>query len=106
MQKLNSRKAALVKTKTISERQKPPFRASLLPCLMSSEDSEDDGTFSIRPLPWRSDKASVVYHTLDEKHDRRRSTKSKMMTFERKIGMPSDRKKPHAKSVPDWCLKK
>lgn len=50
MQKLNSRKAALLKTKAVSEEEKPSLRDGLLPCLMSSEESEDDGTFTVRPL--------------------------------------------------------
>ena len=95
-----------MKTKAVHEDQKPALRESLVPCLMSSEDSDDDGTFSVRPLPWRSSRASEIYHSLDEKCEKRKSTRSRRMTFTRGKGMPSDRQKPVAGSVPAWCLKK
>ena len=94
LQKLNSRKAALMKTKGVKEEEKPSLRASLLPCLMSSEVSDDEGTFTVRPLPWRSARATDIHHSLDDKCDRRRSIRSKMMRFARKEGVPSDRRKP------------
>ena len=95
-----------MKTKCVGETEKQRIRASLLPCLMSSEDSEEDGTFTVRPLPWRSSRAVQIYHSLDEKHERRQSARSKLMTFHRREGMPSDREKPSAEAVPAWCLKK
>ena len=106
LQKLNSRKAALMKTRSVKEEEKPSLRASLLPYLMSSEESDDEGTFTVRPLLWRSARATDIYHSLDDKCDRRRSIRSKMMRFARKEGVPSDRMKPPTGSVPGWCLKK
>ena len=105
-QKLNARKAALVKTKAVSEQEKPAIREGLLPCLMSSEESEGDGEFIVRPLPWRSARAADICHSLDEKYEKRKSNRSKRMTFARKTGLPSDRKKPSAVTVPGWCIKK
>ena len=56
---------------------------------MSSEDSEEDGSFLTRPLPWRSEKVNKFFSSLDQKLEKKRSKKSKMMTFERKTGQES-----------------
>ncbi len=72
---------------------------------MSSEDSEDDGSFAVCALPWRSEKATSFLLSLDRKLDKRRSRKSKVMTFERKMGLPSDRPKPVAGSTPGWVIR-
>ena len=45
MQKLNARKAALRKTTAIPEKDKAMWMECLVPEVMSSEDSEDDGSF-------------------------------------------------------------
>lgn len=106
LQKLNVRVAALAKSKAVTEQEKARWKEALLPSLVSSEDSDEEGSFTVRPLPWRSEKASEFFFTLDEKHERKRSIRSKMMTFQRNYGLPSDRQKPPVGTVPEWCLKK
>ena len=59
---MKSRISALHRTKAIHEADKKAVKAILVPELMSSEDSEDDGTFSVRPLPWRSEKATDIIY--------------------------------------------
>ena len=105
MQKLNSRKAALVKTKSVPDTEKAALQKSLDTALMSSEDSDEDGTFIVRPLSWRSKKAADFYHSLDTKFEKRQSIRSRLMTFQRQEGMVSDRLPPPPGSVPTWCLK-
>ena len=58
----------------------------------------------MRPLPWRADKVSSFFRSLDKKQDKRRSKKSKVMTYERKTGLPSDRLKPVRGSEPVWTV--
>ena len=103
MQKLNARKASLHRTTAVPEKDKPIWSECLLPEVMSSEDSEDDGSFTVRPLPWRSEKASNFLLGLDHKRDKRRSRKSRIMTFQRKTGEFSERPQPG--SVPAWVVK-
>ena len=79
------------------------FKGVLIPEMMSSEESEDDGTFSISLLPWRSSSASDFFYGLDDKHTRS-SLKSQKMCFERCEGRKSDRAKPTVKGVPQWCF--
>ena len=105
MQKLNARKAALRKTTAIPEKDKAMWMECLVPEVMSSEDSEDDGSFTVRPLPWRSGKATRFLTSLDLKHRKKQSRKSRVMTYQRSDGLPSDRPKPIAGCVPDWVIK-
>ena len=74
---------------------------------MSSEESndedEEDSTFVIRPLLWRSDKVNALFASLDSKFNKNQSKKSAMMTIHRSKGLPSDRTRPTR--VPDWALK-
>lgn len=104
MQKLNSRSAALAKTRSLSDSDRSGLKVAVVPCLMSSEESDEDGSFTIRPLPWRSDKVNRLFKNLDSKHEKKQSRKSKMMTSVRKEGDASDRPQPAEGSVPAWCL--
>ncbi len=43
---------------------------------MSSEESEGDGSFRIRPLLWRSQKVDKLFYSLDHKSQKKKSKKS------------------------------
>lgn len=106
-QKLNSRTAALVKSAGIRESDKGKWKESLVMSMMSSEDSDDDsGSFSVRPLPWRSERAAEFFRILDRKDEKRLTQRSKRMKYERRVGAASERPMPKAGSVPGWCLQK
>jgi len=104
LQKLNARKAALSESTVIADKDKKKLKECLAADLMSSEESEEDGSFIVHPLPWRSEKATGVFHSLDKKHDRRKTKRSKVMTFQRKKGHMSDRPIPLKGLVPDWTV--
>ncbi len=64
LQKLNSRVTALAKTRAIPEDIKPKWKESLVLPLISSEESDNEdneGSFNVRPLPWRSQKATEFF---------------------------------------------
>ena len=105
MQKLKACKAALEKTRALPEHDKPLWKESLIVELMSSEESEDDKAFTIHPLPWRSMKATDFMHCLDSKHEKKKSRKSRVMTYERHEGSLSDWPKPVDGSIPAWCIR-
>ena len=73
-----------------------------MPDLISSEESgeEDEGQFIVRPLPWRSEKVDNFFATLDHKHEKRQTVRSKKMSYGRKDGLPSDRPKPQDGTLP------
>ena len=105
MQKLNARKATLQKTSSIPDKEKPKWMKYLVPELMSSEDNEDDGSFVLHQIPWRSQKANDFITSIDTKYDTKRSKKSKVMTAERIPGTYSDRPKPAEGTLPLWTIK-
>ena len=80
----------------MSEEVKEKFLPCLVPDLISSEESgeEDEGQFIVRPLPWRSEKVDNLFRTLDHKHGKQQTIRSKKMSYERKDGLPSDQPKP------------
>ena len=82
-----------MKTGAIPEKGMPKLMKSFIPEL-SSEESEDDGTYTIRPLSWRSEKATDLFYCLDGKTDKKKSKRSKRMTSERFKEDPSDRTVP------------
>jgi len=104
LQKLTSRKVALRKSTSTSEASKEKWKECLIEEQISSEDSDEDGTFFVHLLLWRADKVSSFSRSLDRKQDKRRSKKSKVMTFERKTGLPSEHPKPMRGSVPVWTV--
>lgn len=71
---------------------------------MSSEDSDDDGSFNVRQLPWRSEKATEILYALDNKHTKKVYVRSRRMTFARTDGDMSDRDWPEPGTVPQWSL--
>ena len=61
---------------------------------MSSEDEEEDGTFSVRPLPWRTQIFDTIIKELDAKTKNTATKKSLLQTRKRKVGELSRRPKP------------
>ena len=97
--------------KNVSEESREKWLPCFQPELVSSEESGDedgdeDGEFVVRPLVWRSERVTTLFMTLDRKHHKHQSIRSKKMSFARKDGLPSDRPKPLSdSSFPDWLFK-
>lgn len=70
--------------------------------LTSSEDSDDDGTFTVRSIAWRSNKVSEFFKELDLRHEKKLPNKSRKMTSQRYEGIESNRQQPTEGSVPSW----
>ena len=88
------------------ESEKAKIEECLCVDLLSSEDSDEDGSFIIHPLPWRSRKVDNILRSLDRKVDRKKSKRSKLMTFHRNEGSISSRPKPPKGYFSEWILKK
>ena len=108
---MKRRLTALAKTKAISEDKKKKVEDAFVTEMMSSEESEEDEEedgsksvlFIIRPLPWRSDKVTELFLSLDQKYTKKQSKKSTQMTLKRYQGDDSTRSVPT--NVPAWCIK-
>ena len=91
MQKLKRHKTSLRQSSAVSEKDKAKWMDCIFLEIISSEDSGDDsdedGSFVVRPMPWRSDKASSFLLSLDRKHDKKQS-RVKLCPFRGKRGYP------------------
>ena len=103
--------AALAKTKVLSDDKKKKVEDAFIIEMMSSEESEEeeeeDGStsisFTVRPLPWRHDRVTELFLSLDHKHSKKQLKKSTQMTLKHFQGDNSTR--PVSTDVPAWCIK-
>lgn len=107
-------------TTTLTEAAKQEVRKCLIPECMSPEESETESEPSndeeseeeegetrqkkkkivVRPLSWRSQRFNDYLASFDRKHNRRKSSKSTMMTKERTQGQVIVCDPPHG--IPNW----
>ena len=95
-----------MKSTKLSEESKKKWNPVFIADIMSSEESDgtnDEASFTVRPLLWRSDKVTRFFNQLDDKKNNNSTQRSKRMSFKRKMGLPSDR--PPPPSLPTWMLK-
>ena len=113
VQKLKRRQVALWKTNALSDEEKNKWAVCLKMELMSSKESdgsdeedEEKASFTKRPIPWRSEKVTSLFLSLDRKFNKTLTKRSIQMTQSRKTGLPSDRPKPDLNDLdlPDWAL--
>ncbi|XP_063431321.1 uncharacterized protein LOC134713993 [Mytilus trossulus] len=105
--KLNNRKKALKEKSSMPKEQKETVIQSMEIQYMSSEqtDSEDEGSFIVRPLPWRSDDFDKLVKKLDQKHENKLSKRSRRQNNVRKVGAVSSRKKPEVVPGHEWVFR-
>ena len=60
-------------SRVILDKDKAKLAECLSIDLVSSEESDEDGSFIVHPIPWRSRKACEVLGGLDRKFDRKKS---------------------------------
>ena len=70
---------------------------------MSSEDSGDDDTLVVKPLPWRSDLVNRFFDNLDKQNMEEKSSQAKRQLKARLTGAPSSRSA--CVPLPRWALK-
>lgn len=107
MQKLTNRLAALERS-TVNDHQKSKYLAVLVPEFMSSEesgeDSENEDTYTVRAIPWRSSRVDNLFDQLDGEVLRSMSKQSKRQLKKRVLSEEhSDRPIPSGK-FPSWAL--
>ncbi|CAC5394806.1 unnamed protein product [Mytilus coruscus] len=88
-------------------RRKEKGSKSLVMQYMSYEqtDSEDEGSFIVRPLPWRSDDVDKLVKKLGQKHDGQLTKRSRRQHHKRKVGAVSSRIKPEVVPGHEWVFK-
>jgi len=105
-EKLNKRKKAL-EDGPFKDADRARALKVLIMDFMSSEEDEPDGSFSVRPLRWRSTMCDDMFERLDQKTKDKMSANSRRQTVSRKIGLISGRGMP--RKLPDkteWAVRK
>ena len=72
--------------------------------LMSSEESDDNETVVVKPLPWRSEYVDKIFHTIDKYTSAKKSSQAKRQTKSRNVGSASLRMLPQHIDLPAWAL--
>lgn len=107
-QKMNYRlKAIKLKTSWTKEEAKAIEEALLIQYMSSEEDDTDDeASFIVRPLTWRSDEYTNCLRALDAKHKTTLSQQGKRVFNRRKTGTPSTHSRPeNVSNSNDWVIK-
>ena len=102
LQKLESRKAILLKTSSLKDAQRDLWKKVVVKEFISSEESGEEDlenggkrqVLLVKPLPWRSAKVSRFFGQLDHKAQKNKSKQSKQQTLPRVVGENSTRSKP------------
>lgn len=71
--------------------------------MMSSEESGDEDTMIMHPLPWRSDYVTSMFRKIDAYAQARRSPQARRQMKSRSEGSVSARSAPP--DLPSWSLK-
>ena len=100
-QKFESRKAAFLKTSTLTDAQRDMWKKVMTKEFMSSEQSGEENTegesrqvMYITVLPWRAPKVDRFFKILDNKATKYKTRQSKQQTLPRVVGRRSRRPKP------------
>ena len=91
-----------MRTSALTEKEKKIWEAVMSTEMMSSEN-ECSSALCKRPLPWRYEKVSLFFKSLDHKVTKGQSKLSQQMTQNCTAGIVSQRPKPAVFS--DWVFK-
>lgn len=70
--------------------------------IMSSEESADDGTNTVWPLPWRSEYVNRMFDRIDKYCENSKSAQARRQKKQRVTGEPSKRELPQ--DLPSWAF--
>lgn len=74
---------------------------------MSSEDSGDDDSITVRPIPWRSNYVNRMFEKMDAYCTSKKTPQARRQMKPRGVGIPSTRPVPDATvtDVPEWSIR-
>lgn len=85
----------------LTEEQRKKWLTIITNDYMSSEDSGDDDTIEVRPLPWRSSYVNAMFTKIDAYCNHKKSSQARRQMKGRVVGSPSSRPKPV--DYPEWA---
>lgn len=99
-------RCAGIEKSTMSEHEKKKWKLIMTTEFMSSEESDDDSSCLVkRPLPWRSARASNLFHELDALQAGYRSGLAQRQRKSRILATESStRPLPTGQRIPSWAI--
>lgn len=88
----------------LTDDQRQKWLAVMTNEFMSSEESGDDDSLCLHPIPWRSSYVSQMFQKIDSYCANKKSSQARRQMKQRQVGSPSRRLLPNAESVPDWAV--
>ena len=89
----------------LTEEQRTKWLAVVKNELISSEESDEDDTIIVHPLPWRSEYVNRMFQKIDKYCFSKKSPQAKRQMKKRMTGSPSSREMPVTMD-PVWAFKK
>lgn len=104
IQKRKEREVAIQKNSKFTEDQRNKWLKVATNDYMSSEESGEDDCIIVHPLPWRSSYVDKMFSKIDTYCKSKKSPQALRQMKERRIGSPSDRRKPES-DLPAWAVR-
>lgn len=106
MQKRKEREAAILKNTKMTEEQRKKWLTVITNEYMSSEESGEDDSIIVHPLPWHSDYVNKMFKKIDCYCENLKSPQARRQTKRRVSGGASFRPKPDYvdKIPPKWSI--
>ena len=98
------REAAILKNSKLTPDQRTKWLQVAKKEYMSSEESGDDDSITVHPLPWRSGYVSKMFGKIDTFVNSKKSSQARRQMKERKVGTPSSRPPPPTGCAPEWAI--
>ena len=99
---------AALERSTVNDHQKSKFLAVLVPEFMSSEesgeDSENEDTYTVRAIPWRSSRVDNLFDQLDGEVLRSMSKQSKRQLKKRILSEEHSGRPIPSGKFPSWAF--
>ncbi len=104
LQKRKEREATILKNSKLNEDQKKKWNTVITNDFMSSEESGEDDTIVVHPLPWRSEYCTKMFRKIDAYCDNHKSPQAKRQKKPRAFGDVSSRPQPKMEEYPSWAF--
>ena len=89
IQKRKEREAAIMKNSKLTDEQRSKWLKVMTNDFMSSEESGDDDSIVVRPIPWRSKYVNQMFSKIDKYCNHKKSPHALRQMKTRSIGSPS-----------------
>ena len=104
VQKRKEREAAILKNSKLTEDQRKKWLTVITNDYMSSEESGEDNSIIVHPLPWRSEYVSSMFKRIDAYCEKKKSPQAKRQMKQRIQGRVSRRQPVVDEMMSRWAI--